>query len=187
MQTLPNLTDHLLIAMPSLADPNFSRTVTYICEHNEQGAMGVVINRPLEITLEEMFSHLEIAASPEVDLARHIGYGGPVQPEHGFVLHRPRGAWDSSLPISDAITITTSRDVLRAIAHNEGPSDYLIVLGYAGWGPGQLEQEMSDNAWLYGPSEPRLLFDLPASARWNAAAALLGIDLNLLSTDVGHA
>lgn len=181
------LTDHFLIAMPTLADPNFTHTVTYICEHNSEGAMGIVINRPLELSLGDVLEHMEISAGGRVDTATSIYGGGPVQQEHGFVLHQPVGMWESSLAITDEIAVTTSRDILRAIAHGEGPQRYLVALGYAGWGAGQLEQEMADNAWLSGPADLDIIFETPFEQRWAEAAALLGVDLNLLSSDIGHA
>lgn len=182
-----SLTNHFLIAMPGLADANFTHTVTYICEHSEQGAMGIIINRPMEITLGQVLEHMEIepGACPDVD--RPVYSGGPVQPEHGFVIHTPIGEWDASLTVTDAIAVTTSRDVLTAIARGEGPEEYLIALGYAGWGEGQLEQEMAQNAWLSGPADPRILFRTPAEQCWQEAARLLGVDLNLLSNEAGHA
>lgn len=181
------LTNHFLIAMPQLADPNFFHTVTYICEHNSDGALGIVINRPLEMRLGEIFTHMNIdgATAQAADLPVYLG--GPVQQERGFVLHQPPGDWESSLRITDTIAVTTSRDVLAAIADGTGPKRALVALGYAGWGAGQLEQEMADNAWLSGPADARILFDLPDQQRWHAAAALLGVDLNLLSGDAGHA
>lgn len=187
MSETPNLRNHFLIAMPALADPNFSHTVTYICEHNDEGAMGIIINRPMEVTLAEVLRQMEIEPSNKLDTSVPVNEGGPVQPEHGFVIHSPIGAWESSLSISDDIALTTSRDILAAIGHAEGPSRYLIALGYAGWGPGQLEEEMAQNAWLSGPASMEILFDLPLEQRWEAAARLLGIDLNLLSGDIGHA
>ena len=183
-----SLTNHFLIAMPSLADPNFTHTVTYICEHNAEGAMGVVINRPMGISLAEILPQLKIEAAMEIDPALIPLYeGGPVQREHGFVLHRPPGEWRSSLGITKAVTLTTSQDILSAIAHGRGPDAYLIALGYAGWGPGQLEEEIAQNSWLSGPADPAILFDLPDASRWQAAAAALGVDLNLLSSEIGHA
>lgn len=187
MSETPDLRNHFLIAMPTLADPNFSHTVTYICEHNEEGAMGIVINRPMGIPLAEVLQQMEIEPSNKLDTSVPVNEGGPVQPEHGFVIHTPVGAWESSLQLSDHIALTTSRDILAAIGHAEGPARYLIALGYAGWGPGQLEEELAENAWLSGPASMEILFDLPLEERWEAAARLLGIDLNLLSGDVGHA
>ncbi len=181
------LTNQFLIAMPSLADPNFHQTVTYICEHNDAGALGIVINRPLELRLGDLLEHLEISTE-DLDIASAIVYaGGPVQQEQGFVIHRPLGQWDATLKVTDTVGITTSRDVLRALARNEGPDEMLIALGYAGWGPGQLEREMAENAWLSGPSDPAIVFRTPVAERWSAAAALLGVDLRLLSGDAGHA
>ncbi|MDH5784275.1 MAG: YqgE/AlgH family protein [Chromatiales bacterium] len=186
MSSATSFRDHFLIAMPALSDPNFDHSVTYICEHNEEGAMGVIINRQMAITMAEVLEQMEIEASSSVDTTVNIHDGGPVHQEHGFVLHSPVGAWEASLQVSDEIALTTSRDILATIAHGEGPKQFLIALGYAGWGPGQLEQEMAENAWLSGPSSSRILFELPLEERWSAAAALLGIDLNLLSSEIGH-
>lgn len=186
MSTPPSLRNHFLIAMPGMDDPNFSHTVTYICEHNEDGAMGIVINRRMEISLADVLEQMAIEPSRKLDTSLAIHEGGPVQPEHGFVIHSPVGAWESSLDISEEVALTTSRDVLTAIAHGEGPAHYLIALGYAGWGPGQLEQEMGQNAWLSGPASLEILFELPLEKRWAAAAELLGIDLNLISSEIGH-
>ncbi|PKM43678.1 MAG: YqgE/AlgH family protein [Gammaproteobacteria bacterium HGW-Gammaproteobacteria-1] len=181
------LRNHFLIAMPTLADPNFAHTVTYICEHNAEGALGIVINRPMSITLGDVLQHMQIQPGALVDTDTAIFTGGPVQPERGFVLHRPAGAWTSSLGITDDIALTTSRDIMTAIGHGEGPQQFLLALGYAGWGAGQLEQEIVDNAWLSGPADPAILFDLPVEERWAAAAALIGVDLTLLSSETGHA
>lgn len=181
------LKNHLLIAMPSLADPNFSRTVTFICEHSEAGAMGIVINRPTDIKVDEVFEQMSIeAARPEAGAAA-VFLGGPVEEQRGFVLHTGHHEWDSSLPVNDEVSVTTSRDILEAMARGEGPAHTLIALGYAGWGAGQLEQEMLDNAWLTGPADSHILFDLPAEQRWEAAARLLGVDMNTLSSESGHA
>ena len=186
-QTANQLANQFLIAMPSLADPNFSQTVTYMCDHNEDGAMGLVINRPLDLDIDELLSHLEIN-----DTRRGQGYipiyqGGPVQTERGFVLHREIGQWEASIQVSDDIAVTMSQDIIEAIAHDEGPKNYLITLGYAGWGSGQLEEELAANAWLNGPADPAIIFELPVEQRWNAAAKHLGVELNNLSSDVGHA
>ncbi|MGQ9659507.1 MAG: YqgE/AlgH family protein [Thermochromatium sp.] len=182
-----SLTNHLLIAMPGLQDPNFARTVTYICEHSEHGAMGIVINRPLEVRLGALLNQLEIPVQhPGVD-AIPIYQGGPVQTDRGFVLHTAGYNYDSTLNITPDISVTTSRDILEAIARGEGPDQVLIALGYAGWGSGQLEWEMSANAWLNGPASNEIIFRLKPSARWMAAAQLLGVDLNLMSGEAGHA
>ena len=181
-----SLRDQFLIAMPALSDPNFDHSVTYICEHNEEGAMGIVINRLMSLTMAEVLAQMGIEPSNRFNTQLHVHEGGPVQPEHGFVLHTPVGAWESSLQVGDGIALTTSRDIVSAIAHGEGPRHYLIALGYAGWGPGQLERELADNAWLSSPASSQILFDLPIEERWGAAAALLGVDLSLLSSDIGH-
>lgn len=187
MNGATNLTNHFLIAMPQLADPNFFHTVTYICEHTDQGALGIVINRPLDVRLGEILDHMDIDASTDAVSERIVYMGGPVQQERGFVLHRPATQWDSTLLITDDIGLTTSRDVLAAMARGEGPVESLVALGYAGWGAGQLEQELAANAWLSGPADDRILFRTPVEKRWEEAAALLGVDLNLLSGDAGHA
>ncbi len=186
-ESATTFTNQFLIAMPALADPNFFHSVTYICEHNEDGAMGIVINRPLELKLGDVLNHMEIPVEDPRVATAQVFLGGPVQPERGFVLHRPPGAWDSMLQITPNLAITTSRDILNAIAQGDGPGDTLIALGYAGWGPGQLENEMAQNAWLSGPVDEAILFEASAATRWEAAAALMGVDLNLLSSDVGHA
>lgn len=182
-----SLTNHFLIAMPGLTDPNFFHSVTYVCEHNSEGAMGIVINRPLEITLSEVLESMEITA-PERDFSDvAIFLGGPVEPERGFVLHRPAGQWESSITIADAMALTTSRDIVAAIAEGSGPQHFLIALGYAGWGAGQLEEEMANNAWLSVPADFDRLLSTPVELRWETAAALLGVDLKTLSSDIGHA
>lgn len=182
-----DLTNHFLIAMPSLADPNFSRTVTYLCDHNPEGAMGLVINRPLDLSLAELAGHVNVEVTDPSRAGIPIFQGGPVQGERGFVLHRPGGEWEATLSITGDIALTMSRDIIEAIAGGEGPREHLIALGYAGWGAGQLEAELAANAWLSGPADPAILFELPVERRWEAAAALLGVDLTLLSTDIGHA
>jgi putative transcriptional regulator len=187
MDAETNLTDHFLIAMPSLEDSNFSRTVTYICEHNEQGAMGIVVNRTMDLHLNDILPQLDITDSEGSSGEEIIYIGGPVQPERGFVLHSGDRSWDSTLQITPKISITTSRDILRSIAVGDGPSEHLIALGYAGWGKGQLEHEISENSWLSGPADLQILFHMAADERWHAAARLLGVDLDLISPEVGHA
>ncbi len=181
------LRDHFLLAMPGLSEGIFSQSITYICEHGESGAMGIVINQPLDLTVAEIFEHLEI--TPRKDFSREaVMAGGPVQIDHGFVLHRNCAtAWESSLKVTPEITLTTSCDILRAIAGNEGPADHLIALGYAGWAAGQLEQELSDNSWLTLPANGDIIFRTAPERRLGAAAALLGIDMNLISGEAGHA
>jgi len=181
------LGNHFLIAMPQLADPNFFHTVTYICEHNAEGALGIVINRPLGLQLGEVFSHMEITPSVAQSEEIPIYSGGPVQQDRGFVIHRPVGEWSASLQVTEAIAVTSSRDILAAMATGHGPRDALVALGYAGWGAGQLEREILDNAWLSGPADERIIFELPTEQRWEAAAALLGVDIHALTGQPGHA
>ena len=186
METV-SLANHFLIAMPAMVDPNFSRTLTYICEHNEQGAMGVVINRPIEMTLTELFDqiNLELADEPLGHAAVH--FGGPVQIERGFVLHQPVGHWQSSIAVSHDTALTTSRDILEACANGSGPQKLLVSLGYAGWTAGQLEAELAQNAWLSVEAEDSIIFDLPFDQKLGAAMRLLGVDFASLSEEAGHA
>jgi len=181
------LNNHFLIAMPALADPHFSHTVTYICEHTPQGAMGVVINRPTDLVLGDLLEQLNIEAGDEEIARTPVYHGGPVQIDRGFILHQPLGDWDSTLPVSEKIGLTMSQDIIEAIAHGMGPKKYHIALGYAGWDEGQMEEELLSNAWLTGPADEVIVFDEAIEQRWQAAASALGIELNLLSTDVGHA
>ncbi len=182
-----NLTDHFLIAMPSLGDPNFQRTVTYMCQHGDDGALGIVINRPIDLTLNDILGQMEIEVKSQDIGATQVYYGGPVQPERGFVIHDGSGEWDSSLAVTDSIMLTTSRDIMEAIARGKGPGKMLVALGYAGWGEGQLEQEILQNAWLNAPALNQVIFDLPADKRWKSAAEQMGVDLDLLSSNAGHA
>jgi len=184
-----SLADHFLIAMPALQDPNFFHGVTYICEHTDQGAMGIIINRSLDIGLDEIFAEMAIQSDNDAINHHPVYLGGPVQNERGFIIHQPPGDWDNLLPVSSNIGVSSSRDLLQAIADAQGPSRILVALGYAGWGPGQLEQEMAANAWLSVPAfgAEHIIFDLPDNERWQAAAALTGVDMSRLSSDVGHA
>ena len=182
-----NLRDHFLIAMPNLMDGNFSQSVTYMCEHDDNGSLGITINRPSEIQLGEIFEQLDITCEDPNIISQLVYIGGPVQQDRGFLLHSPCGKWESSLKVTDNICVTTSRDILEAIAHGEGPDNVIIALGYAGWGSGQLEYEMSENAWLSCPATEQILFHTDIDKRWEAAAKLLGVDLQLLSSDTGHA
>ncbi len=182
-----SLSNHFLIAMPNLADPNFFHTVTLICEHNEEGALGIVINRPTDFSLGELLQQLELIEDADRYADIPVYAGGPVQGEHGFIVHSPPGEWAHSLRFGDGLALTTSRDLLEGIVEGRGPERLLVALGYAGWGPGQLEQELADNAWLTTPASHEILFEVPAEQRWKAAAAQLGIDLDLLSGDAGHA
>lgn len=181
------LRDHFLLAMPCLTQGMFSQSITYICEHGESGAMGIVINRPLDLSVGEIFEHLQISAGRDFS-SEPVMAGGPVQMDHGFVLHRYCDkSWEASLKVTAEITLTTSRDILRAIAIGEGPRDHLIALGYAGWSAGQLEQELADNSWLTLPGSSDVIFSTPFDQRLGAAAAQLGIDMNLISGQAGHA
>lgn len=182
------LTNNFLIAMPNLADSNFLKTVTYICIHNEEGAMGIVINRPMNINLGDVLEQMDIETENPGSIRLPIFNGGPVQQERGFVLHQPETqTWDAMLTVSEELNITTSRDIISAIANDKGPNEVLIALGYAGWGAGQLEQEMADNVWLNTPADNGIIFKTPPNQRWQAAVANLGIDLTLLSSEAGHA
>lgn len=182
------LTNQFLIALPGMGDGNFSRTVTYICQHSEhEGAMGIVLNRPSELQLCDVFNHMDIQQQNTSIAGQTVYIGGPVQEERGFVLHTPPANWDSSMPVSEQISVTTSRDVLQAMAQGKGPEETFVALGYAGWGPGQLEQELHQDTWLSGPADADIIFKLPSDQRWEAAAAVLGVDLNLINTAAGHA
>lgn len=182
-----NFSNHFLIAMPTLTDPYFAQAVAYVCEHNENGAIGIVINHPLDLSLAEVFKQMDISAESAHTSNLAVLCGGPVHPERGFVIHTPGGNWRSSLEMNSEISVTTSRDILQAIAENQGPADVIITLGYASWTAGQLEQEILDNFWLTCPVNTDILFKTPFVDRWQAAMQLLGIDINKLSGDVGHA
>jgi putative transcriptional regulator len=182
-----SLTNHLLIAMPQLSDPNFAQTVALICEHTDKGALGIVLNKPLPMKLSDVLSQMKLEPSTEDIGAQPVLRGGPVHTDRGFVLHRPGGQWDHTHKVSDTIQVTTSRDVLAAMAKGEGPSDAFIALGYAGWESGQLERELKDNAWASVPVDPRVVFELPFEERWTGAWRLLGVDVDRLSPEAGHA
>ena len=181
------LTNQLLIAMPGMADPNFSTTVTLICEHNDDGALGIIINRPLSLKLSGLFEQLSVDdADPDV-ASSPVMAGGPVGTERGFVLHDKNHSFENTLSVSDDIQLTLSRDVIDAMAAGDGPEKSLVAVGYAGWEAGQLEEEMMLNAWLNVPATPELVFDTPFEERWDSAARLLGIDMASISPDAGHA
>jgi len=187
MELANSLTNQLLIAMPGLADPHFSSTVTLICEHNDHGALGIIINRPLSLRLSGLFDQLAVIdLNPEAS-QNPVLMGGPVGQERGFVLHNPGCSFETSLTVSDDIHLTLSRDIIDAIATGEGPQKSLVALGYAGWEPGQLEDEMLANSWLSVPASPDIVFDTPFQDRWMSAAHSLGIDISQISPDVGHA
>lgn len=187
METTGTLASQLLIAMPGMADPHFSSTVTLICEHNDEGALGIVINRPLTLTLGGLFEQLELTEADPATAENPVLMGGPVGPERGFVLHDTANQYENSLPVSDDICLTLSRDIIDAMATGTGPAKSLVALGYAGWEAGQLESEMLANSWLNVPASTDIVFDLPFIDRWTAAASAIGIDLSRMSPDAGHA
>ena len=195
-----NLTNHFLIAMPNMADPYFSRTLTYVCEHNDQGALGIVVNRPIDMTLQALFERLSLSMKDTARADAPIYFGGPVQTDRGFVLHEPAGDWQATLKVTagkggtsgmggtgSTIGLTTSKDILEAVGRGEGPAKMLVSLGYAGWSAGQIEHELSQNAWLTVEAKDAILFDLPPDERLPAAMDLLGLDYARLADQAGHA
>ncbi|MBN4080375.1 YqgE/AlgH family protein [Beggiatoa alba] len=185
------LTNQFLIAMPNLEDPEFFHTVSYICNHDDEGAMGVTINRPLDVGLGDLLEHLNMPTDDPDISSIPVYAGGPVQTDRGFVLHQTQktsdNEWDAIMEVSDSISLTMSQDIIEAIALNEGPQRYLIMLGYAGWTDGQLEQELLSNAWLSGIADEKVIFETPSELKWTQAARHLGVELGLISTEVGHA
>lgn len=187
MTDITYLNNQFLIAMPGLFDPHFFHTVTYLCQHNQEGALGIVINRPTGMKLQDIFEQMNIKSDLDWVLNTPIFSGGPVQQERGFVIHSPcQQQWDSSIATAENIMLTSSRDILEAIAQGTGPEHFLIALGYAGWSSGQLEKEITENAWLNTPCGEAILYETPVNLRWNAAASQLGIDINRLTTPAGH-
>lgn len=184
---MSSLRHHFLIAMPSLADPNFDGTVTYLCKHDAEGAFGLVINRPLDMQAAEVFQQLELEVLDAAQAEQAVLGGGPVQPSLGFVLHQSPASFDSTLDAEAQIKVTISRDILESMASGRGPSPAVITLGYAGWDAGQLEAELAANAWLSVPADPAIIFDTPIEQRWSAAAGLLGVDIAQLTSYAGHA
>ncbi len=189
-----NLTNQFLIAMPGMGEGTFAGTVIYLCEHTEKGALGLVINKPIDITLKNLFEKVELSLDREDFAALPVYFGGPVQTERGFVLHEPQQAgedveqaYNSSLKIEGGLEMTTSKDVLEAISSGSGPKRVLVTLGYSGWAAGQLEDEMSRNGWINVDAEPGIIFDTPVGERYGKALSLLGIDAAMLSSDAGHA
>lgn len=187
METPETLANQFLIALPALADSPFARTVTLICQHDADGAMGVVVNRPAEYTLGDVFEQMGIVSQDDALRAQPVLAGGPVHPERGFVLHDGKGEWDSSLEIAEGLSVTTSRDILEAMARGEGPRHVAVALGCAGWGAGQLEHELVDNSWLTAPADGEILFAVPLQQRWQAAAARIGVDMARMADYSGHA
>lgn len=183
-----SLANHFLIAMPAMADPNFSRTLIYICEHSAEGALGVIVNRPIDnMTLGTLLERVDIACEENTPAAASIYFGGPVQTDRGFVLHCPALLYQSQIRVGEEIALTSSRDVLLSIAESGEPFKALVLLGYSGWAAGQLEWELSQNAWLTVAASPHVIFDLPPEARLDAAMHVLGIDFSQLSDVAGHA
>lgn len=176
-----------LIAMPGMADPNYSRSVIYICEHHTEGTVGLMINRPMPFSLGVVFDELKIESIHLPSRARPLLFGGPLQPERGFVIHRPFGEWRSSLKLQEGVTITTSNDIIRAMAAEKGPSDALVTLGFSAWNMQQLEQEIGENKWLVCPYKPELLYEVPFEKRWEYAGSLIGVNMNLITSGSGHA
>lgn len=187
MAAADSMVNQLLIAMPGMQDPNFSSTVTLICEHNDDGVIGIVINKPLQLQLSDVFKQLALTDTDAAAAADPVFQGGPVALDRGFVLHNPGRSFESSISVSADIDLTFSRDVLDAMASGNGPDKSLVALGYAGWGVGQLEDEMLANSWLSVSATPEIVFDLPFEQRWTAAAQTLGIDITQIAPDAGHA
>ncbi|WP_153100870.1 YqgE/AlgH family protein [Paraburkholderia hayleyella] len=192
MSTSPdriNLTNQFLIAMPGMADPTFSGALIYLCDHSERGALGLVINRPTDIDLQALFNRIDLKLEIEPLLHVPVYFGGPVQTERGFVLHDSAEGhtYTSSMQVPGGLEMTTSKDVLEAVASGTGPARFLLTLGHAGWGAGQLEDEISKNGWLTVEADPKIVFDVPADERLEAALGLLGVSLPMLSGEAGHA
>ena len=182
-----SLTNHFLIAMPTMEDPYFAKSLVFIAEHNDDGALGVIVNRPIDMNLATLFRKIDVPLDLGALGESPVFFGGPVQTDRGFVLHRPLGSWQSTLVVSEEIGLTTSRDVLQSLSRAENPGNMVITLGYSGWGAGQLEHELAQNAWLTVPADPRILFELPHEKKLASALLLLGIDLTNLAGHAGHA
>ncbi|QGP52703.1 hypothetical protein PsalMR5_00088 [Piscirickettsia salmonis] len=181
------LVDHFLVAMPHVEDPNFSQSVIYICEHSEKGAMGIMINKPIGLTLGELLNYVDISCKSPKDSQLEVVAGGPIQQESGFILHPTEEVWQTTLHINEHVAVTSSRDILEAIALGQGPQHILPALGYCSWGAGELEQGIFDNLWLCVPAATQLIFDSPFQECWQAAASLIGVNLYQISSDVGRA
>jgi len=184
--TPTSLANHLLVALPSLIDATFARTVALICQHDDNGAMGVLVNQPSEYTLGDVLAQMEIPTDDGALRGQIVLNGGPVHPERGFVIHDDARPWDSSLNVGQGVYLTTSRDILEAMARGEGPRNALVTLGCAGWSEGQLESELADNSWLTVPADEELLFTTPLEQRWQGAASRIGVDLFRLTDYSGH-
>jgi len=181
------LTNQLLIAMPAMGDPTFARTVALVCDHSSRGALGLILNKPLSMRMGEVYDQLAIKPDVGGSSDRPVLRGGPMQTDRGFVVHRAGGTWDSTLKVSDTLHVTTSRDILAAMACGRGPNEAVVALGYAGWDGGQLEDEIRANVWLNAPVDSGIIFDLPFDVRWHAAGRLLGVELSRISPISGNA
>ena len=186
METL-SLAHHFLIAMPGMTDPLFAKSVIYICEHGEQGAMGVILNKPSGIVLTQLLEQIDLPHDRDELNDTPVFFGGPVQPDRGFVLHQPIGNWQSTLTVTDDTALTTSKDILKAVSEGTGPDRMVISLGYSGWEKGQLEEEIAANQWLTVAAADWVMFDTPSELRFDSAIKLLGFDPALLSSVAGHA
>lgn len=184
---MQSLQDHFLIAMPTLADRNFTQTVTYVCKHDPEGAFGIVINRPSDLSLGDMLGQLAIDIDDSSIVDRPVLQGGPVEPERGFVLHRADAGFEATLAVGGDLRLTSSADVLAALGRGTGPEPVLVALGYAGWGRGQLEVELTTNTWLTVPADPAIIFETPFEQRWTAALGLPGVDIRRITEYAGHA
>jgi putative transcriptional regulator len=188
-----DLTNQFLIAMPGMADDTFAGTVVYLCEHNERGALGLVINKPIDITLKNLFEKVELSLDRQELAEQPVYFGGPVQTERGFVLHDKAGegegaaGYNSTMSVPGGLAMTTSKDVLEALAGGAGPKRVLITLGYSGWQAGQLEDEIGRNGWLTVDADPAVIFETPIEQRYQRALSLLGFDPRMLSQEAGHA
>jgi len=187
MLTSAYLNNQFLIAMPAMADPNFARSVVLMCQHSDEGAMGLVINRTIGMSLMDLLEQMGLQTQLPSVASASVFLGGPVQTERGFVLHDVGPVYQSSISLSDELMLTTSKDVLEAISLGKGPRRFLVALGYAGWGAGQLEEEIRANAWLNMPAATDLVLSAPIEARWQAAVQRVGVDLSRLSSQSGHA
>lgn len=182
-----NLKNKLLISMPQLGDELFEQAVVLVCEHSEEGAMGIIINIPLDIKVQEVLQQLDIDPCIGMPVTQAVLAGGPVHQERGFVMHKPMGHWQATLTVGDGVGVTTSRDILEEMAAGRGPEQHLIALGYSGWDSGQLENEIAHHGWLVAPVCEKIIFEVPYTKRWHMAAASIGIDTRYISAEVGHA
>ncbi|KXF80136.1 YqgE/AlgH family protein [Enterovibrio coralii] len=186
-----NLKNHFLVAMPSMADERFKHSVVYMCEHNDDGAMGLMINQPINISVASMLDQIELDREQDVthpvSLDQPVLFGGPVSEDRGFVLHKNNKLFGSSIRLTENLTVTTSKDILSILGTNEEPDQFIVALGYAGWEAGQLEQELAENSWLTIEADPAVIFDTPINERWEKALKQMGISALNLSSDIGHA